>query len=231
MEEPTIAEEQESRLQKIIADSKRRRGMPLTGYLGNLHVLERVRDLERMGNPAQQTATIASARSEDIERLTLIDPLTELYNYRTFLKELKAELSRSKRYKHSVALAILSIDDFDDVTRQYGQLTGDAVLKVVANVLRGALRELDIPARYTAHQFTIILPQTHAAGASLVAERIRQRIGNQAITHNWQSFSVTASIGVAACPAHANEYDELTACATEALDFAIARGGDRVFSS
>ncbi len=230
-EQPAADAGKETRLQRIFEDTKRRRGVPSSGYLGDPNVLDRVRDLEKLGNPQpQQMATIASARGEDIERLALLDGLTELYNYRTFLKELKAELGRAARYKHGVALCLLSIDDFDAVTDQYGHLTGDAVLKVVANVLRGAVREVDIPAKYGVHQFCVVLPQTHAAGASLLAERIRQRIGNQAITHNWQSFSVTASLGVAAFPTHATEYDHLIGRATEALDFAWARGGDRVFS-
>ncbi len=229
-EQPVAEPEKENRLQRIFADSKRRRGIPTDGYLGEQSILNRVRDIEKLGNPQQQAATMSSARGEDIERLALLDGLTELYNYRTFLKELKAELGRAARYKHAVSLCMLSIDDFDAVTQQYGHLTGEAVLKVVANVLRGAVREIDIPAKYTEHEFCIVLPQTHAAGASLLAERIRQRVGNQAITHNWQSFSVTASLGVAAFPTHAEEYDHLIGRASEALEFAIARGGDRVFS-
>jgi diguanylate cyclase (GGDEF)-like protein len=229
-EQPIAGTEKENRLQRIFADSKKRRGIAATGYLGEPAILNRVRDIEKVGNPQQQTATISSARGEDIERLALLDGLTELYNYRTFLKELKAELGRSARYKHAMSLILLSIDDFDAVTQQYGHLTGDAVMKVVANVMRGAVREVDIPAKYADNQFCVVLPQTHAAGAALLAERIRQRIGNQAITHNWQSFSVTASLGVAAFPAHAEEYDHLIARASEALEYAIARGGDRVFS-
>ncbi|HEY9678300.1 MAG TPA: GGDEF domain-containing protein [Drouetiella sp.] len=228
-DQPTPTNEKETRLQRIFADSKKRRGVP-AGYAGDQAMLNRVRDIEKASTPAAQMATISSARGEDIERLALIDGLTELYNYKTFLKELKAEVGRSQRYKHSVALCLMAIDDFEAVTQQYGPLTGDAVMKVVANVLRGAVRELDIPAKYSDNQFCVVLPQTHAAGASLLAERIRQRIGNQAITHNWQSFSVTASLGVAAYPTHAEEYDELIARASEALEYAIARGGDRVFS-
>ncbi len=229
-EQPVAGAEKETRLQRIFADSKKRRGIPLSGYIGDEAILNRVRDIEKSSSPQQQTATISSARGEDIERLALLDGLTELYNYRTFLKELKAELGRAARYKHSVALILMTIDDFEAVTQQYGVLTGDAVLKVVANVMRGAVREMDIPAKYGDNQFAVILPQTHAAGAALLAERIRQRIGNQAITHNWQSFSVTASLGVAAFPAHGEEYDHLIARASEALEYAIARGGDRVFS-
>jgi len=206
--------------------------MPTGAFTGNTELLERVREYERATLSAQQhVPTMSSAKAEDIERLALIDGLTELYNHRTLLKELKAELSRSRRYKHHMSLCMLVVDDLEGIVRRFGYLTGDAVLKVVANVLRGALREMDIPAKYAEQQFCIVLPGTTVAGASLVSERIRQRIGNQAIAHNWQSFSVTASIGVAEYPSDATEYDELIARSIEAMGYAIARGGDRVFAA
>jgi two-component system cell cycle response regulator len=220
-----------SLLQIICHESRERRNLPMGPFIGNFELLERVREYERHSQSQQLVPTMSSAKAEDIERLALIDGLTELYNHRTFLKELKAELSRCRRYKHHMSLCMLVVDDHEDIVRKYGHLTGDSVMKVVANVLRGALRELDIPAKYADQQFCIVLPGTHVAGAALVAERIRQRIGNQAIAHNWQSFSVTASLGVAAYPSDANEYDELIARATEAMGYAIARGGDRVLAA
>jgi Response regulator containing a CheY-like receiver domain and a GGDEF domain len=74
----------------------------------------------------------------------------------------------------------------------------------------------------------LIFPETNASGASIVAERIRQRIGNQSITHNWHNLRVTASIGLAAFPAHAREPDELIERSVRALELAMQRGGDRV---
>jgi diguanylate cyclase (GGDEF)-like protein len=121
------------------------------------------------------------------------------------------------------------VDNLQAINQQYGSLTTDSVLRIVGNVLRNSVRELDIPVRYDQETFAAILPQTQPALASFVAERIRTRVGNQAISHNWQNFSVTASLGVAAFPIHANAHDKLIARATEALQFASLRGGDRVF--
>ena len=106
----------------------------------------------------------------------------------------------------------------------------DALLKIASHAIRSALREVDVACKYSESNYGIILPQTSAAGASLVGERIRQRVGNQAIVHNWHNFSVTASVGVASFPEHASDYDVLIACAIEALDTALVRGGDRVVS-
>jgi diguanylate cyclase (GGDEF)-like protein len=208
----------------VFSTIKRLRQGSLTGQ-SKTEVLERVREYEK----AETTASPGAAPG--IDRMSLLDPLTELYNVRTFLKEVKAELTRAKRYKQPCSICMLAVDTLESVTQQFGYLTADALMRVVANVLRTTLRETDIPAKYSAEVFTIILPQTGPAAAAIAAERIRKRIGNQAIVHNWQSFSVTASVGVASFPAHAEEYDQLIARAVEALEFALERGGDRVLSA
>ncbi|HEY9778300.1 MAG TPA: GGDEF domain-containing protein [Planktothrix sp.] len=206
---------------------------PKKGALGNKalidsQVIERVKELEQRSLLTITETRMTAIKGEEIERLALLDTLTELYNSRTFLKEMKDELKRAKRYKRPVALCMISIDGFKDISRQYGALTSDAVLKVMGTVLRGAIRDVDIPARYSAEEFAIIFPETNASGASIVAERIRQRIGSQAITHNWHNLKVTSSVGLAAFPAHAREHDELLARSIQALELAMQRGGDRV---
>ncbi len=214
-----------------ILEELRRQKLGAPGaYAGRPDILDRVRDYEKRDHElTQQTISIASARGEDIEKLALLDSLTELYNHRTFLKELKAELGRAARYGQHVAVIMLGIDGIDGIRAHYGILTVDAVSKVTANVIREGIREVDLAARYSANEFVLALPQTNAAGAALLAERLRVRLGNQAINHNWQTFSVTASVGVATFPQNGSAYDELIARAWEALDYARARGGDRVF--
>lgn len=215
---------------RVISDLRKSRPQLAEALQANSAVLERVRDYEKQTALVIQQVSLAAARGEDIEKLALLDPVTELYNHRAFIKELKAELARAKRYKHPASLIMVSIDSFDDLFRQYGQLTCDALLKIVSNALRAALREVDVACKYSEANYAVILPQTNSAGAALVGERVRQRIGNQAIVHNWHNFSVTASVGVATFPEHASEYDLLIACAIEALDTALVRGGDRVVS-
>jgi len=190
-------------------------------------VLDRVKELEQRTILSQTQQTLGSAKGDELERLALMDTLTELYNSRTFLKELKDELKRAKRYKRPVSLCMVSIDGLKEIARNYGALTSDAVLKVVANVISGCIRDVDVAARYSSDEYAIILPETNASGAAIVAERLRQRVGTQGITHNWHNLKVTASVGLASFPAHAREHDELIARATQALELAIQRGGDR----
>lgn len=215
---------------RVLSDLRQHRPQLAERLQANSAVLERVRDYEKQTALVLQQVSLAAARGEDIEKLALLDPVTELYNHRAFIKELKAELARARRYKHPASLVMISIDGYDELSRQYGQLTCDALLKIASHAIRSALREVDVACKYSESNYGIILPQTSAAGAALVGERIRQRVGNQAFVHNWHNFSVTASVGVASFPEHASDYDVLIACAIEALDTAFVRGGDRVVS-
>lgn len=205
---------------------QRNRSTGQRAYLDN-QVLDRVKELEQRAILTNTQQQFTTAKGEELERLALLDTLTELYNSRTLLKELKDELKRAKRYKRPVSLLMVSIDGFKEISRQYGPLTADAVLKVVASVLQACVRDVDIAARYSADEFAIVLPETNASGAAIVAERIRQRTAQQSVQHNWQSMKVTVSIGLASFPAHAREHDELIARSIQALELAVQRGGDR----
>ena len=192
--------------------------------------LQRVRDLEQTQAAENLKIDKATMRGEELERLALLDPLTDLYNHRTFIKELKSELGRARRYQHPVALCMISIDNFEDLGKQYGDLTADAILKIIGTAVKNGIREVDICGRYDKHQFIIGITKSGISGGAIVAERIRQRIGAQAISYNWESFSLTASFGVAAYPQQAGEWDELIAQALDAMEHATARGGDRVLA-
>ena len=215
---------------RVLADLRRNRPGLAERIAASSTVVERVRDYEKQTALHIQQVTLSTAKSEEIERLALLDPITELFNHRAFIKELKAELARAKRYKHPASLLFLSIDGFDELSKQLGPLTTEAIQKIVAISMRSALREVDVAAKYNTWQYAVIMPQTSAAGAAMLGERMRLKVGNQAINYNGQHFSVTASVGVASYPDHAMEYDLLIACAIEALETALLRGGDRLVS-
>jgi two-component system, cell cycle response regulator len=199
-------------------------------YMDN-QVIERVKELEQRSMLTNTYNRLGTVKGEELERLALLDTLTELYNSRTFVKEIRDELKRAKRYKRPLAVCMLSIDNFREVHRSYGALTADAVLKSVGRVLMSSIRGVDIPARYSGEEFAIIFPETNAAGAAIVSERIRQRIASQAVSHNWHNLRITSSIGIAAFPSHAREHEELLNKTIQALELAMQRGGDRVCSA
>ena len=158
------------------------------------------------------------------------DELTGLANIRAFASIVERELERSRRFDTPLALVMVDIDDFKDVNDSYGHQQGDEVLAQVAGVLRKLSRELDAPARYGGEELAVVLPQTDAAGAELLAQRMREavqalevpRIGGRG------TLSVTASFGVASVPESARDRGGLIAAADAALYRAKRAGKNRV---
>jgi len=167
---------------------------------------------------------------EAVEREAVTDELTGLANVRAFLSTLDRELERGRRFDTPLGLIMLDIDDFKRVNDSYGHQQGDEVLAQVAAVVRDQTRELDTAARYGGEELAVILPQTGASGAELLAERMRAavellqvpRVGGKG------TLSVTASFGVAAMPDSARERGGLIAAADAALYAAKRAGKNRV---
>ena len=145
--------------------------------------------------------TVANHAASVIENLRLFklateDGLTGLYVHRYFQIRLREELSRALRHGRPVALVFLDIDHFKSINDQHGHPTGDLVLREIARRVRANLREIDVPARYGGEEMAVILPETDAAGALVVAERIRKAIEAQSFGNDGQALAVTASLGV-----------------------------------
>ncbi len=166
---------------------------------------------------------------EETERLAIADGLTGLYNHREFQKQLQAEIDRSKRYNREFSLLLLDIDHFKKLNDTFGHLTGDAVLKDIAAILREQVRSVDLPARYVGEEFAIILPETSGEGAFLVAERIRNRIYEHIFkTRDGNRAMISATIGVATFPHDADTRDEIIDAADQAMYFAKGSGRNAV---
>ena len=209
---------------------KRRSSTPKLGQTHNsidISVLERVRELEQRAILNNLEHKEELAKDEEVERQAFVDGLTNLFNRRTFAKEMAFEVKRAKRYKRPISLCLLIVDNLKEVSLKYGALTADVTLKTVAGVIENSIREIDIAARYTSDHFAILMPETNAAGAAVVTERIRQRIKKQAIVHGRLSLSGTASLGLTAFPTHATDLEDLMARANVALETAIEEGGDK----
>ena len=135
-----------------------------------------------------------------LNELSITDGLTGLYNHRYFLRELETEFGKALRYGRSLALLLLDIDHFKDVNDRYGHPCGDLVLKNVAGLVKGSLRNSDVAARCGGDELAIILPETNLSKASEVAEKLRRHLGQNPFAWNGDSFRITCSIGVAAVP-------------------------------
>src|SRR6266536_4308768 len=143
-----------------------------------------------------------------LEKLSVTDGLTGLYNHRHFEDRLAEEFRRSQRYADPVSLIMLDLDHFKDVNDRYGHPFGDRVLRETAELIRSSIRDPDICARYGGEEFAIILPKTQLQGALAVAERIFRSLRQKghavdacdAAKSKLVVVHVTASIGIAFYP-------------------------------
>ena len=161
---------------------------------------------------------------EELERLSVTDPLTGLYNRRRMMEALENEVRRSRRLKHSFAVLMGDVDNFKRYNDAHGHPAGDKVLKRVAAILQKATRDVDRVARYGGEEFFVVMPETEGDGAADVADRVRKQLAAEKLPGD----AVTLSFGVAEFPAHGDNPEALIAIADAALYQAKREGRDRV---
>lgn len=164
------------------------------------------------------------------KRLAITDELTDLYNYRFLQQRLDEELGRADRYNKRLSLLMLDLDDFKRINDTYGHIVGDRVLAEVGQLLKSTVREVDIVARYGGEEFTIILPETDASGAFIVAEKIREAVAVHRFpdAEGGRSIHLTVSTGLSSYPVHASDKEALLRSADDAVYHAKETGKDRV---
>lgn len=163
----------------------------------------------------------------ELERLSVTDHLTGLFNRVRMMEVLENEVRRSRRMHHRFAVVMADVDLFKRYNDEHGHLAGDAVLKRVAAIMREASRDVDFVARYGGEEFLIMMPETEIDGAAEFAERIRRKLGAERLP----AGQITLSLGVSAFPMHGDAPDQLIAEADAALYLAKRAGGDRVVAA
>jgi diguanylate cyclase (GGDEF)-like protein len=132
-----------------------------------------------------------------IERLGMMDALTDLPNRRSFDKQLQNEWGRAKREKTPISIMVIDIDKFKVFNDTYGHAQGDVVLQYVAKVFKNTLkRPSDYVARWGGEEFVIILPHTDVEGALVISELLRSNVEKLKIPYDNGFLSVTVSIGL-----------------------------------
>lgn len=163
------------------------------------------------------------------EELTIIDELTETFNYRYFIQKLQEEKKRAQRYDLPVSLIMVDIDWFKKLNDSYGHETGNIVLKELSRIIKRCIRDVDIFARYGGEEFVVILPQTAAAEASLIGERIREQVERTVIDAGTPGkLKITVSVGVSSFPENGRSQEELVSVADQALYRAKGSGKNAV---
>ncbi len=126
----------------------------------------------------------------------LQDPLTGLINRRNIEDRLAAELAAGHRHRHPVSLLLVDVDNFKAVNDQYGHLAGDEALKMIAFVLRGALRREDVLGRYGGDEFLVVARETPLAGGRALGDRIRRAVERSSYAWRGRDLTLTVSVGV-----------------------------------
>ena len=163
-------------------------------------------------------------QNEELEKLSLTDGLTGLSNRRFLVQQLNEEALRFRRTKKEFSVIMADVDHFKQYNDTFGHPAGDEVLKKVARLLHASVRELDCVARYGGEEFCIMLPETDADGAAILAERICERVA----AAEFPGQKITLSLGVASLPDNGDTPDAVIAAADEALYQAKHEGRNRV---
>ena len=185
--------------------------------------------LDLLSDVAAQAAILISNAMlhEAVERLSVTDGLTGLYNHRTFQERLQSELERGDRHREPVSLLLLDIDHFKSINDTRGHPFGDRVLKALAAELMRLARRVDFVARYGGEEFAIILVGTDRRGCRTSAQRVLKAVRGLRIP-GAPDFSFRLSIGSATYPDDAPNREELVRRTDQALYAAKAGGRDRV---
>ncbi|MDH3495179.1 MAG: diguanylate cyclase [Gemmatimonadota bacterium] len=190
-------------------------------------MVERLRENK---HELDERAELLRRQNAELERLSITDGLTGLYNRRHLMQTLDKETLRARRHEYSYAVVMLDVDHFKQYNDSCGHLAGDDVLTGIAALLRECIREVDYPARYGGEEFLVMLPETDLEEAVRVAERIRERV-QTGFAGDPERRPVTTSVGVAEFPIHGTNPEAVISAADEALYAAKQQGRNRVVAA
>lgn len=177
----------------------------ITGLISaNLDITERRRLEEQVGSQLRRMTELNTelARQKDelakanarLAEIATTDGLTGLKNHRFLQETLQTCYSFARRHRLPVAVLMIDVDQFKSFNDTYGHPAGDEVLRTIASLLQGSIRDHDTVARYGGEEFVVLLPATGEQEAALVAERLRTVIE----AYPWSRRGMTASFGIAA---------------------------------
>jgi diguanylate cyclase (GGDEF)-like protein len=184
-------------------------------------VVDRTRELEvALGQLQQKTMFL--------EKMALTDPLTDLPNRRAIDLIARKELLRRSRTAAPLTLVLVDADHFKQINTDFLYPGGDHALVWLSRVLQESIRASDSLGRVGGEEFLVVAPDTDSAGATVLAERLRENVAAGSTEYNGRAMRLTISLGLAVADASTPAaYDELRDCAAEALKEAKDLGRNR----
>lgn len=177
----------------------------------------------------QAAIAIENARLySEVQRLSIVDELTGVYNYRGLLELGSREVERARRFRRSLVAFFFDIDDFRNFNNRYSHTIGNLVLRAVAQRSRANVRMVDLVARYGGEEFVILLPEVSVSSAVQIAERLRVDIEHHRVVTEHGELGVTVSVGVAELGDRAPNLTALLDRANQAEHAAKAAGKNTV---
>ena len=168
---------------------------------------------------------------EELRALATTDSLTGCSNRRHFMELATKELNRGTRYEESLTVLMLDIDHFKKINDTNGHGCGDKALKGFVGWVKSMLRESDLMGRVGGEEFAVLLPETGALGAFVLADRIRQKVADSAIEWKGGKVSFSVSIGLAEVRRGQEDIERALSRADKALYAAKHAGRDKVISA
>lgn len=169
-------------------------------------------------------------REIELARLSTVDELTGLYTRREFDEMIRLEFERFRRHNREAAFLILEIDDIAELGDHVGQLGKGFLLAEVSAIIKHVLRTIDLGCRYTNDSFAVLLPETDAARATIVAAKMQAAVAKHVFLGQRQDgkLKLTVSQGIAVAGPAVNSHLDLMRAAAQALAEARAAGYDQV---
>lgn len=162
--------------------------------LFNIYTLQRRRTLEKTRDALMDELV----RREAAEKLSLVDPLTELYNQRYLAQVIAREANRADRLNSQMTFLLLDVDGFKALNARAGHLRGDRVLSEVALLLKRTFRTSDTIVRYGGDEFLVLLTDTDMAQARLGIERLLKQVERWNRANSGEGFTLGFACGLAA---------------------------------
>lgn len=187
-----------------------------------------VKHIRQKFDDVRQRVSYLKRENSSLADQVRIDYLTRIPNRRALEERLEIEMARFKRHGHRFSLALMDMDNFKDINDNFGHPVGDRCLVEVAERLRQRLRTSDMVARYGGDEFVILLPETSAKQAVLVAELLRKHIEDTEFTVRNLRVPVTVSLGVTQTEEDDQEVFDVLERADRALYQAKIDGRNRV---